>query len=136
MNEQHDEQEVIDPSRSHAREERPEDQGDEGVIDSSRAPARETAPGVRGRISGGVQAANRRRWEADVAAGLPGLLSAGASASEAVRRLRTAKKRLREIAAREKLLAALEQRQPKPGRTPLLETETSSTNNNAHEGSN
>lgn len=97
-----------------------------GVIDSLRAPAREsgTPPVVRGRISDGVKAASRRRWEADVAADLPGLLSAGASATEALRRLRTAKKRLREIAAREKLLAALEQRQPMPGRTPSLETDS------------
>lgn len=140
MNEQHDEHEdVIEPSRAGAHEEREraelEDQSGVVVIDSLRAPAREsdTPPVVRGRISGGVQAANRRRWEADVAAGLPGLLSAGASATEALRRLRTAKKRLREIAAREKLLAALEERQPKPGRTPLLETKTSSTNTTPEE---
>ncbi|WP_243227564.1 hypothetical protein [Microbacterium sp. CIAB417] len=114
-------EEVIEPSRPHAREEQHQNHDDLVVIDPLRAPARGTAPGVRGRISGGVQAANRRRWEADVAAGLPGLLSAGASATEAVRRLRTAKKRLRELAAKEKLLAALEQGQPKPGRTSSLE---------------
>lgn len=136
MNEHESEQEgvieVIDRSRARTREdgrraeaEQPPTTEDVSVIDASRARVREkaTSPDVRGRISEGVQAANRRRWEADAAQSVAQLLAAGVSPREAERRHRTAKKRLREIAAGEKLLAAFEERQPEPGRTSPLEAD-------------
>lgn len=122
MNKQHDEQEAIDPSRSHTREERPEDRRDMGVIDPLRAPARDL----------------HETWRSD-ATKTPGQLMAeeGIDRKEATRRVRWARrqqKRMDEmVAVVEDLNAKRLARKTAAGRTPLLETKTSSTDTTPEE---
>ena len=89
------------------------EESDMEVIDSLRAPTRED---VRRRISEGVQAANRRRWEADAALSP----EAGVGGRTAERRKRTAKKRLRQLADREAFITQLmSQRRSEPFEAPI-----------------
>lgn len=80
----------------------------EEVINAGSARAREAAAPSRSRkISEGVQAANRRRWEAEATRPFDEWLEVGVSPAEADRRRRLAKKRLRELTEGDALRAVL-----------------------------
>lgn len=114
-------EEIIEPSRSHAREER-HDQGDLVVIDPSRAPARDL----------------HETWREDATKTVGQLVAEGVDRKEAQRRIRWARrqeKRMAEAVAFAEALTAKRaaRRRPESGRTPLLETRTSSTDTTPEE---